>query len=359
MSDYTFELVNSKTMAKIGELTQARGRQLSLAHNKAGSFEMRLPLRDSFSDRVQQIATGVMVKRLGVPKWSGPVWTVNKTVDNQGVPSLAVGCVGWLQTLEKRLVYPLGSLMHAAWIKNQYVDEDAGSIALDLLGQSNNDNAFSDTNYVVPGDYESSQQRTRTYQPWSSVLGEITALSEIESGYDMLVDPATRELDIYQRIGSVRPEVMFELGKNVVSVNMTSDASRMCNRMIAYSSIGWAQADDLVSQAAYGVFEEAVSLTDVRDVAILQAYANGEIAVRSTPLEFYGFQPRRFSSANSDDPRIFRDFAISDTAYLRARAGSIDVPRQAVRVFGATIAFDDDTGAEQLTSLQTTFTSGG
>lgn len=353
MSDWTFELVESKTLAKIGELTQARSRTHTTTLNKAGSFSMTLPLADDFSRKVKEISTAVVLKLLGEWVWSGPVWTI----EEQTPDTLSVGCVGWLQTLEKRIIYPVGSGSHTTWVTNRYSDWDAGAIAIDLLSQSNADNVYDDTNYVQPGLVEPTQQRTRTYQPWAGVLASITELSDIEAGYDLSVHPRTRELSIYQKIGQIRPQAVFEYGKNLSSASRTCDASRVCNRMIAYSSIGWAQADDLVSQAAYGVLEEAVSLSDVKDIGILQAYANAELAVRSIPLKFHGFEPRQFTSARPEDPRLYRNIFVGDNASLKVDRGRLQVVNQPVRLFSATLAFDDGTGQERLGSLQTTLTS--
>lgn len=346
MSDFTFELASSATLAKIGELTQARDRQLHLVLNKAGAFSMRLPLTDAIAMKVQEVSTCVIVKRLGTYVWSGPVWTTSESTPDL----LNVDCVGWLQTLEKRVTKP-------AWGSPlQYVGIDAADISYDLLARSNGDNSFG-LNYVIPGVRETTQARTRVVSAFSGVLGEITNLSELEAGYDMLVDPRTRMLNMYNELGSIKSQALFEYGGAATSVSRNCDVSRLCNRMIAYSAAGYAQADDIVSQQTYGLFEEAVSLSDVKDITILQAYANGEIAVRSTPLRFHNFGPRPYSSANPSDPRIFEDFNVADIVYLKVDRGRLEIPKQAVRIFGATIGFDDDTGRERLSSLQTTATS--
>jgi hypothetical protein len=344
MSDYIFELAYSSDLTKIGELTQARGRSLTLSLNKSGAFQMTLPLAHEFSDNVSEIETCVLIRRLGTIVWSGPVWTVEEsTPDN-----LSIGCVGWLQTLEKRV-------SKFAWGNPlTYTAQDAGAIALDLLTRSNAD-ATSGTNYVTPGTAQTTQSRTKSYQPFTSVLNEIIALSDLESGYDMTVDPISRKLNIYTRVGVTNPLAFFEYGSNAQAVSRSCDSSRLANRFIVYSPVGWVQANDTISQARYGTFEEAISLSDVKDVAILQAYANAELAVRSMPLRFHTFEPRMTAVT----PRIFgnrnQDFDVGDTVYTKASRGRLTFPKQAVRVFGATITWPDDAGGqERLTSIQTT-----
>lgn len=339
MSDYIFELALSSTMARIGELTQARGRSLTLALNRAGSFQMTLPLVDDLSEQIEEVSTCVIIRRLGSIVWSGPVWTIEETTPN----SLSVGCVGWLQTLEKRVSkYAWGNPL-------TYTATDAGIIALDLLTRSNADNVTG-PNYVTPGTAQGTQSRAKQYQPFSKILDEIIALSDLEAGYDMAVDPASRKLSFYVTLPVTAPTTYFEYGGNARQVSRSSDSARIANRIIAYSSVGWAQADDVVSQAAIGVFEEAISLSDVRDTTILTAFANAELAIRSNPLRFSSFEPRSGPAA----PRIFKDFEVGGYGYVTVNRGRLVVSNQLTRIFSATVSWPDDgQGTEQVSSIQT------
>lgn len=356
MVDYVFELAESKSRERIGELTQARDRQLTDALNKAGTLTFGLPLRDDLSVLVEEVQTCVRIKRrlqsgeLRV-EWEGPVWTVEEKTKNE----LSIGCVGWLQTLERRETKPVGPDSIFEWDTLSYADQDAGFIALDLLRQSNADSRYSDGNYVVPGDCEVTQQRTQTYSPWSKVLTEIQNLADLEDGFDLAVDPVTRELNVYAKLSTVRSEVVYEYGKNVIEARRSSDASRICNRFVAYSSIGFAVAEDLDSQADLGLLEESLSLSDVKDVSILQAYANAEVAVRSRPLRLSSFDPRRASSAFPEDPQPFRDFRTGDVVFQTVDCGRLSIVKQAHRIFGMTVDWDSS-GQPRVSGLQTTAT---
>lgn len=342
MSDYTFELARSTDLSKIGEMTQARDRELILTHNKAGSFTATLPLDDEIAGFISEVSTCVLIKLNGVEQWSGPIWTIQEQTPN----SIAIGAVGWLQTLEKRISKQAWGLPTL-----QYSAQDAGVIAFDLLTRSNNDSSF-DLDYVTPGMAELTFSRTRAYAPYISILTEISALSSIENGYDMIVDPVTRQLNIFKKLGQIRDQVVFDYDLNLTGAGRNSDASKICNRMIAYSSIGAAVAEDPNSLAAFGPFEEAVSLSDVVDISILQAYADGEVGVRSIPLDFHDFSPKQYTDLMTV-PRIFRDFNVGDIAYLDVRKGRMQIKKQPVRIFGATVSFKNN-GQEQLTSIKTT-----
>lgn len=353
--DYIFELAHSKSRERIGELTKAKDKQLQLVHNKAGAFTFRLPLKDDASEDIEEVETCVRIKRRlpsGAYKreWEGPVWTVEEATPDL----LQVGCVGWLQTLEKRVTKPVGTTEFPSWTTLQYADVDAGYIALDLLRQSNGDTSYADGNYVEPGSYEPTQPRTKAYQPWSSVLEEIHGLAELEAGFYYDVSPDTRELNVYRTIGKILNDVVFEYGGNSLAARRSADASKICNRCIAYSSIGYAVAEDPSSIADLGLFEEAVSLTEVVDATILQAYANGEVALRSRPLRMTGFDPRRASSAYPEDPRPLRNFRVGDVVFHTVDRGRLRVVKQAHKIFGMTIDWDDGSGKEKASNIQTT-----
>lgn len=354
MTDYIFELADSKTRERIGELTQARDRQLVMTLNKAGALTFNLPLADGLSLYVEEVVTCARIKRR-LPdgsykrEWEGPIWTVEEETPN----GLSIGCVGWLQTLDQRETKPAGTADFPSWTQLQYVEEDAGAVALSLLTQSNGDSSYGDTNYVVPGTAEITQPRTETFQPWTKLLTAIQGFSALESGFDMAVDPVTRELNIYRKLGSVLPDVRFEYGSNVIKARRTSDSSRICNRFIAYSAVGYAVAEDLSSQADIGLMEESLSLTGVVDVSILQAYANAEVAVRSRPIRLSSFDPRKASSARPEDPQVFRDLNVGDVVFESVDRGRLQVVKQAHRIFGMTVTWDV-AGMPQISNMQTT-----
>lgn len=330
-------------MVEIDDIKNATSRLLQLTLDKSGSLSFGLTLEDEITEMIQEVETGVKILRNEQNVWSGPVWTVEEQTPN----TVNIGCVGWGQTLEKRCTKPSwGSPL-------KYTDVDAGLIAQYLLTRSNSDTGSSSAPvYVVPGNTELTQTRTREYVPYSPILGSIDELSSIESGFDYTIHPQYRTLDIVSKLEVIRDGLMFEYRDNVKDANRKSDSSKICNRMIAYSSIGSAQEDDLESQDRYGLFEEAVALADVKDMSILKAYAAAEVAIRSKPLRLTSFVPRPFSDSNPRDPRLFEDFNIGDIGYLTVQKGRFDVRRQAVRIFGAALAIADN-GDEAITSIAT------
>lgn len=253
-----------------------------------------------------------------------------------------------------------------------YSNMDAGSIATALLLKANNDAASK----IIPGTVQTTQPRTRTYQQFSNVGQEIKALSDVESGYDFWVDPATRALNIYNRTNATNfPSVSgtgqagvgaytysadrsawlnFEYGMgadNLSSFRRTQDSSVVVNRLNVKGKYATGFAQDTGSQTTYGVFEDLVSLPDVIDAStsVLPYYANAEIAFRKNPKITYDIQAK----ANVA-PKLFVDFNIGDRATLRASGvaatnGSQTV--QQIRVFGVQLTIDQE-GNERLSGIQ-------
>lgn len=347
-SDWTFELARSLDMVGIGELTSARPRSMTRTLNKAGSFTCSVSLDEVIAEKVLEVETCVVVSFAGEKVWSGPVWTCSETIDS-GRGSLTIGCVGWLQTLDKRITRPVwGGGGPKTWTLT-----DAGEIAQDMLAITNDDAAAAGApSYVFPGSWETTQQRTRTYQPWSVVLANFTELCEIEGGFDMEVDPTTRNLNIYSLIQK-NNGVTFDLDRNLQSISRQTDAGRTINYLNAYSSIGNYSVVDADSLAELGLFEEARSLSDVVNPDILQAYAAGEVFVYRRPLPILSFAPKPYSEEFPDYPRPFRDYDIGDIVVLNAHRGRMNLDNVACRIFSYTLEFQDN-GDERVTDVQVT-----
>lgn len=341
--EWVFELGNSSDLSKIGELTQARNKQLTLTLNKAGAASFTLPLDDVLAASVQEVSTCLTVRRrfnnnVFNVVWSGYVSGISEQTPNQ----MTVNCTGWLQSLEKKFIK----------FDTNFNLTDAGSIAQSILSKINA--AESAPAYVFNGITETTVIRTRQYKAYEQVLKIIQDLSDIESGYDMVVDPVTRKLNIYVKAMVDRLNLPFEYKYNIQEISRSSDTSRLVNRIIVQGGAGTfvSQADDFLSQAKYGVFEEYVTLSDVTDQLILAAYANAEIAIRSQPLRIYTFSLNK-SPISSGNPKLFIDYNIGDKIYLTARKGRIQEKNKPVRIFSLSVNINE-TGNEQVSNIQTT-----
>lgn len=256
-----------------------------------------------------------------------------------------------------------------------YSNTDAGAIATALLQKVNSD--FNTR--ISPGSVQTTQPRTITYQQFSNVGKEIKVLSDIESGYDFVVDPITRALNIYNRTNATNfpslsgsgqaggnswiysanrsTALRFEYGMgsdNLSSIRKTQDSSTVVNRLNVKGKYALGFAQDTTSQNQYGVFEDLISLPDVIDAStsILPFYANAEIAFRKNPKILYEIQTK----PGVNTPKLFIDFNIGDRATLLV-GGSVLTSTfgsplsQQIRIFGVQMSVDAE-GNERLSGLQ-------
>lgn len=344
MSEWVFELANSSDLSKIGELTQARQRQLTLTLNRGGSASFVLPIDDNLAKLVKEINTCVVIKRKFssgfIPVWSGYVSGIAEQTPN----TLTVSCLGWLQLLEKRFIKT----------DLNFLNIDAGEIVLSILDTIGQDSSLLPAYYVKRGTIEHTITRTRQYKAHDQVLKIIQDLSDIENGFDMYIDPTERLLNIYIKKLRDQPNLNFEYGINITDVSRSSDTSRMVNKITVLGgpNLFASVADDTASQNQYGLLEEVTTLSDVNDQLILAAYANAEIAIRSQPLRIYNFSLRK-STPNVPDPKLFIDYEIGDKIYLTALKGTIQERRKPVRIFSLSVSIPEN-GNEQITNVQTT-----
>lgn len=253
-----------------------------------------------------------------------------------------------------------------------YANQDAGAIAIALLNKANTDGATK----ITPGSVQPTQPRTITYQQFSNIGKEIKSLSDIESGYDYVVDPITRALNIYNRTNATNfpstpggtfasgpswiysadrtSTLRFDYGvgkDNLSSIVKRLDGSTVVNRLNVKGKYALGQASDATSQSTYGVFEDVISLPDVVDAStsVLPFYANAEIAFRKNPKVTYDISVK----PGDNSPKLFVDFNIGDRGTINTGANVFSgvQTNQAIRIFGVQLSVDAE-GNERISGLQ-------
>lgn len=348
MALWTFELRDSFTMERISDISVATGKQLDLLYNGAGGWQASLPLTHEISDQVQTVKTCIAAKRRATYVWSGPVWTKTFDLINN---RLNIAAVGWLEALAKRELR--SNLTYNTW-------QDA-DIAIDLINRVN-DYDPSHPLWVTPGSKTGTfQVRNKAYLRGQKLGPALKELSQIEAGYDIFIDPITREVnfrawDLFDN----KVNTVFTLLSNATA---TEEAERFRNRIVVTGSPTAAPglSEDTDSMDEYGVFEDTVALSDVQDTSILQAYAAGERAVQlrgpgaeivRPPLSYNINPPGRGTIEAIEIPEFIEEWKLGDQVYFDAQKGSFRVSRQAVRPFAVTISIDDNDN-EKFSNLQT------
>jgi hypothetical protein len=394
MSKWRFNLRQSKDLSLIGELNQASGKSLALAHNNPGSSNWDYPMNGDWASVIQPFNTCISAERYnwratlamhngGIPGeawdwiWSGNVQTIDEDWTSN---IMKVACVGWAQRLAMRMLHT---------DKTYSVSDDA-PIIQDLLATAN---AATITNpdsstYAVPT-VAGSSPATPTWMAWGGTLpnegaGGATAyvartgitmvktkyqmilpifdeITGFENGLDWWVDPKTRLLYVYRKHCTSRSNVIvaFKWGPNNLAQfgrNIAGDQKANYVLVTGASGIS-AMADNKPDQASNGLIESLTQWTDATDTSVLLAEAGAQVIMRANGKITYGITPFLYAgdigAPPTSVPEPFVDYnPVGDEFKLTAvhpQRGNIML--QTVRSFGVTVNIDEE-GNEQLGQLQ-------
>ena len=398
-------LVDSATMNPIAQLN-AHDRQLQVQLNNQGKATCWTHLLDPDTDLIVPHQTGLRLDRNGQTVYSGAIWQANDSSSasegqQSGNDKCQITSFGWFNALggsgqncrlvhtgaefQAMLAAPNGVAWQAqngpyvslgidtaiqlAYDYIQFPQTSDAAIIFDLLNRANIDAPT----LITPGNiYGYPIGRNLTLQRFQNVGQQITQLVNVESGVDFIIDPVTRQMDLYgprasssylidTGYGQDRPNAVFSYPGNCTAFSRSRDGLQTVNRMEAIGQYGVGRADDAQSQSVNGLLEVSSSLSEVVDPNILVAYAQAEVAVKKNPWTIITFTPRPVIASDASAPgvpRPFEDFEVGDIVFARIDRGSVQVGTngnpQATRVFGFTLDLDDS-GVERLTSVQTTY----
>lgn len=357
---WSFHLIVSETMERLGELDQARGRSLQLIYNRSGNAAFTIPINDDLFAEAEPVKHGIAVYRNNVPIWSGMIWTNDDQLPQDRV---GVTCVGWFETLNHRILrrdvsYPRFSTVPLKITGGGVVFLDPYSVETDDAyhpgGLLTIANAQHDT-WISEGIDSDQMERIVSYTRGQSIGQAITDLSDTEAGFNFTIDPITRQMHIknWSEYEDKTDSVVFGYNwgpNNLAALGRQTDASTMANRVTSFGKYGGGLAEDIPSQEEYQLFEEEVQLSDVVDPNVLLAYSGGEVLLRKTPRILYS--PAPFPWVAGRTPQPFVDYGLGDKVLFTAKKGErVNVIGQAVRVFGMNVTITEE-GNEKLDALQ-------
>lgn len=341
---------------RIGWL-KARDKKVEIVQARPGSCSFNMRLTDNLAYDIEEHRTCVLCVRNKQVVWSGPVWNLNEDAESN---TLTVSCLGWMQDIHHRIVrdsqtqeFNLANADVMAYAllgkANAQIDTMTGTLRPTRLRQG--------TAFLTEGAL-SYPTFSRKYERGNNIGQGVQELSDVENGYDMDVNPLTRELDLwYPRRGVVRSNIAlgYRAGpRNLKNVVRNFDSVRQVNRMTTYGRDGSAVAEDPESMDYWGVMlEEEFALSDVQGTNatdILLGYAGAEVAIRKDPVP--GHTLTLFPNKKSL-PVFKDDFDVGDTVKFSAKRGRMVIDRQPVRIFGVSISIDNE-GREVIDNIQIT-----
>lgn len=356
-AEWRFELAHSDTLESFEELAPAQSKHIDLLLNGQGSVSFDAGMSNEFAKKIQSVKTCCKAIKNNKVVWTGPIWTRNGSLTSN---RLQIVSAGWMKFYEHRQL----NLLPEDGPQLVYNDVDAGDIAVDLLNRTNDDHA----SFVTPGTITPSQIRDMTYQKGVYIEPSIAQLSQVEAGFDYEVDPMTRELNIhYPMQGEDKTDsVIYGLNwgpQNLADIGFSEDPSEMVNRHTSQGRFASAVQEDTDSIAEWGLFEKTDSLSDVVDVAILEAFSAAEVALRSRPRVIYTIQPFSCNhdrcvphvlapplDENGDPDEDALVVNLGDRMKFSAKHPAITVVSQTVRLFSLGIDVDPE-GNEKITNF--------
>lgn len=305
---------------------------------------------------------GVTLYRRGVARFRG-IAAVVRDLASSDAASVAVEALDPLAALASR--------HRREESQGRFAGVDAGEIAWALV---EDEDAAGET-HLRRGTIGASVTRDREYAVGKQLLEAIVQLAEVDDGFYVIANPrldeddpaAFAELEIrWPTAGALRSGARFEYGADTIGnvETIERETTPPINRVLALGAgDGDAQlravAEDLESQAIYGVWSATVSFSDVTIAATLEQHARE--ALRPAPRTTYTIRPTPRSVVEDDEgdsvPMLWDDFDVGDTIAIRARddfrfdpAKDLDVDTAAV-VISATVAVSDDGLTERLEEL--------
>jgi hypothetical protein len=349
MGNWKFFLANSSNLEIQKDITpEARSKQLSLSHNRPGSFSCSLPLNSENYNNTFSNQKCIMVMKNNNFVWSGPIWS--RSID-LSTEKIDLSAVGWFEILMHRYLYTT---------KN-YTAKD-GTIAFNLLDTANEDIPT----WITKGSSASNTDRVVSYEVFQSIGENILELSNMQAGFDMKVDPVTRQLNIkaYDDVAD-RTAIPFGFNwgvNNVANVVIEENGGEMRNRVtvvganssaVSYPSSPGSSAS--LSQSQNNLLAEVIQMTETDKLQLIEARANSEGALKEYPQVDYQISLKPQGVGNPYE--FFIDYDIGDKIYITIQkqiSGQNLLIEYSGRVFGAAINIDEN-GRETVSSLQMRF----
>lgn len=379
--DWRWYLANTANLELIGELDAAQSKKISVALNNPESATFSINTLEPVAGLITPVNTSLVAYRNSRLTWSGPVWTISEELPGNNVD---VGCVGWFEFLNHRLLKcgpsAPATMPTTTATAQTYANVDQTAIMAELTLRTIADSPFANPTMrvgSVPNTVANGGARNITYQQFQNIGQAIIAMANVENGFDFRVDPATLAFNMYY--SQIAPDIPgntlmgrgqhrnntvfgYKWGpENIEKLARTIDSSKMSNDAYALGQYGVGTQQEPGSISQYGKFTTEASLSDVVSNTILAAYAAAEVIVNSQPQVIYTFDVLPYHGIQ-DVPQPFVDYDVGDMVHLASRYGRMQIPSTdstvalPVRMFAFDVEIDNE-GVEHVKKVQTVYTT--
>lgn len=357
MGNWKFFLAESDDMEITADITNnARNKQLALNFNRSGNCTFQLPLTTDFLNYTQTNQKCVICMKNDQVVWSGPIWTRSIDLDAERID---VSSVGWFEILMSRFLWDKPSVP-SVYVPDFSSGQTDMTIGIALLKIANADFPT----YISYGTSTGTgQTRQIKYEVWQSIGEEIINLSEAESGFDIYMDPVTREMNFKAPTNYThRTSIPFGMNhgvNNISNIVIEENGGELRNRIQVVGKNNlvyyYPPTEPTASQTANNLMTEVIQATETDDALMLQAIANSQAAIKENGMINYDITLKPQGSGNQYE--LFEDYFLGDRIDVIAQKQLGDetiVFQYEPRIFGATINIDEQ-GVERVSSLQTTY----
>lgn len=284
---YTVELFD-KAGTLLADLTdKAMGRKLILSRNEADDISWNLDL-NAFEEYCEQLgkdpnsiiksnSTEIRIRRGDKYIGGGEITFAEIQIkDNSFVINIRAS--GFLNMFNKRKT---GSLL-------TFENETGPDIGWALINETQSKlyGDFGVTRGLIAVTDPLNRQYTRT-----NIKEALQSLTTSElSPHDMEIT-AEKVYNTYVRIGSNKPELVFEVGRNILTIGVPIDGTPLFNELTAIGQ-GFGDeaqiqyiASDFESQAEYLLREETRTYSDIIDQEVLEDFAEADLRSMSNVIQ--------------------------------------------------------------------------
>lgn len=364
------------SLTRLGEITNARQRQITWGLNRVGSLSFALdydnPLTDTILGDDGLVVVAYKKTRAGsyIPVFAGPVEATDESAGTDEVPTVAVACAGAAIRLS-RLVADDGSGLGYTvnGLKPEGVEKAAYMRQLISWANQRGANSWLRVDGSVTnasGVIIDSQEGVGGYQTIAGLLEQFTSGGDVEwlATPTVSSDSQGAVLGMFQaagllgqdKTGSIRLDYGIGAG-NVASMSIKSE-NQMANTVYharSGSDPYAVSASDIRHRLRYGILEE-IADAELEDRGLRQQWVDAVGAVRSRPRRF--FDLALMPEIEQSVPRCFEDYQPGDRVSFRAEWQGGSAGRSintALRIYDITSSIDE-AGTEQ---VQLGLTPGG
>jgi hypothetical protein len=363
---WQFVLTNNEKRP-IGEILQAKEREVTLNLNKLDSAKFKVRLDNPLADALMTTSGYVKAYRDDKLQYFGPIIAAEESFDKEGIPYIGItsSSAGWV--LNKRYFGkgPMGSL----WVVPSM--DKAAVIANGIDAVLNPEDHTGIIAHTAP--YPSGGgPATNPFPvpPYTKALDLLNTTANVLDGFDWRILPAENWIGgafvgdgqtiatffAQETIGAERAGAIFEWGagrNNIASysriVNREVQATRMFHHVVeGPDAPGYPTVirNDTDAQAAWGLLEETAE-ADLHDLTLRQGLADAHLAIRKNPKQTITFTPHIDPARTGALPNYDTDYTLGDTVVARARYAGVTRFNVKVRVYAVNFKLDDNNGLER------------